>query len=356
MVSLSFTDVSIECFEKSKKNQPLMPLQSLKSFTILYCGTRPNTIIPRQSRSVSPVKDNSSTASERSKPMSTGASSRPTHRLLTQSTPLVAASSTRKSIEKSDTHSIASQSNRSESNFSAKTNSSTTSAKLTLPAIVTKSEDMKSDRRVGKSESRYTKTEFSATRTDQKLAKSDIIVAKTVNQDNTTVVSKSGNRLGKDIPDNKKKDNKDRKETVENKEVDAIGGEEITDNDKVESDSKDIDMEVTENKDGNNDVDNREVEKRLNEQSEEKKTEIDPKEEERRASVVDTLTRTQNSLNLATSALGKINISLNQVGLTDSLLEEVRLKMTHADPPALGGAKPNSARVQRGRENLDRGN
>ena len=332
-----------------------MPLQSLKSFTILYCGTRPNTIIPRQSRSVSPVKDNSSTASERSKPMSTGASSRPTHRLLTQSTPLVAASSTRKSIDKSDTHSIASQSNRSESNFSAKTNSSTTSAKLTLPAIVTKSEDVKSDRRVGKSESRYTKTEFSATKTDHKLAKSDIIVAKTVNQDNTTVVSKSGNRLGKEIPDSKKKDNKDRKQSVENKEEETINAEEIKDIDKVESDRKDIDMVDTDNKAGN-DVDNRELEKRLNEQDEEKKTEIGTKEEEHRASVVDTLARTQNSLNLATSALGKINISLNQVGLTDSLLEEVRLKMTHADPPALGGAKPNSARVQRGRENLDRGN
>ena len=343
--------MAIECFEKSKKNLPLMPLQSLKHFTILYCGTRPNTIIPRQSRSVSPVKDNTSTASERSKPAA--GSSRP--RLLTQSTPLVAASGARKSIDKSDTHSTATQSNRSESNFSAKTNSSAASAKLTLPAIVTKSDDVKSDRRAGKLESRYTKSEFSATKMDHKLAKSDIIVAKTVNPDNATVFAKSGNKLGKDIPDNKKKDNKDKKETVENKDLSTTTSEEAKDIDKHESEDKDMDVQMTENKDRNNDVDNREVEERLKEAEVEKKTEIGTKEEERRASVVDTLTRTQNSLNLATSALGKINVSLNQVGLTDSLLEEVRLKMTHADP-AVNVAKPNSAKVQRGRENLDRGN
>ena len=334
-----------------------MPLQSLKHFTILYCGTRPNTIIPRQSRSVSPVKDNSSTASEKTKPIFTGASSRPSHRLLTQSTPLVAASTTRKSLDKSsDLHSVMAQSHRTESNFSAKTNSSAASAKITLPAIVTKSEDVKSDRRVGKLESRYTRTEFATIKTDQKLAKSDIIVAKTVNQDNTTGVTKSGNREVKEMPDNKK-NKKDRKENTETKEKDteSNSAEEIKDTSTVVSDNKEIDSKETDVIESTADVDNRELERRLNEQDVEKNTESAPKEEERRPSVVDTLTRTQNSLNLATSALGKINISLNQVGLTDSLLEEVRLKMTHADP-ALAVAKPNSARLQRGRENLDRGN
>lgn len=34
-----------------------MPLKSLKTFTILYCGTRLNAIPSRQTRSVSPMKD-----------------------------------------------------------------------------------------------------------------------------------------------------------------------------------------------------------------------------------------------------------------------------------------------------------
>lgn len=49
------TDLAIECFDKSRKNQPLLPLQSLKGFSILHCGTQGNTV-PRQTRSVSPAK------------------------------------------------------------------------------------------------------------------------------------------------------------------------------------------------------------------------------------------------------------------------------------------------------------
>lgn len=49
--------LSIECFEKSRKNQSLLPLNTLKNFSVLYCGTRPNTLPPRTTRSVSPVKE-----------------------------------------------------------------------------------------------------------------------------------------------------------------------------------------------------------------------------------------------------------------------------------------------------------
>ncbi|XP_045161705.2 probable beta-tubulin polyglutamylase isoform X2 [Mercenaria mercenaria] len=59
--------VAIECFEKSKKNQPLMPLQSLKGFEVLYCGTQQNTSSPKRSRSFSADKESSST--EKPKPV-----------------------------------------------------------------------------------------------------------------------------------------------------------------------------------------------------------------------------------------------------------------------------------------------
>ena len=82
--------------------------------------------------------------------------------------------------------------------------------------------------------------------------------------------------------------------------------------------------------------------------------------------VVDsTLAKTTDSLNQATSTLGRLSLSLNQVGLADSLLEEVRLKMTHAESQSSQSttnttsatAKPNSANSSsRERENLERGN
>ncbi|XP_041378081.1 uncharacterized protein LOC121390355 [Gigantopelta aegis] len=48
--------IAIECFEKSRKCQVLMPLNSLKTFTILYCGSNPSAVAPRHTRSVSPER------------------------------------------------------------------------------------------------------------------------------------------------------------------------------------------------------------------------------------------------------------------------------------------------------------
>ncbi|XP_076451804.1 uncharacterized protein LOC143287581 isoform X3 [Babylonia areolata] len=48
--------LSIEAFEKSRKNQPLMPMQSLKGFQVLHCGTPLFNVATRQTRSVSPAK------------------------------------------------------------------------------------------------------------------------------------------------------------------------------------------------------------------------------------------------------------------------------------------------------------
>ncbi|WAR14826.1 TTL10-like protein [Mya arenaria] len=104
-------DVSIECFEKSRKNQTLMPLQSLKNFTILYCGTRPNTIVPRQSRSVSPVKDINPNTAE--KPRLSMAGSRSIPRASTQSTPL---SNQRRSSDRTDANQSSSISAKSGTN------------------------------------------------------------------------------------------------------------------------------------------------------------------------------------------------------------------------------------------------
>ncbi|KAK7469563.1 hypothetical protein BaRGS_00036411, partial [Batillaria attramentaria] len=52
--------LSIECFDKSRKNQALMPLQSLKGFQVLHCGSTPYNVVPRQTRSVSPAKGDNS--------------------------------------------------------------------------------------------------------------------------------------------------------------------------------------------------------------------------------------------------------------------------------------------------------
>ncbi|GFO22072.1 protein polyglycylase ttll10-like isoform x1 [Plakobranchus ocellatus] len=49
--------LALECFDKSRKGQPLMPLNSLSDFSVLYCGASPNAVAPRQIRSVSPFKD-----------------------------------------------------------------------------------------------------------------------------------------------------------------------------------------------------------------------------------------------------------------------------------------------------------
>ncbi|XP_070207310.1 protein polyglycylase TTLL10-like [Littorina saxatilis] len=48
--------VSIEAFEKNRRHQPLLPLQSMKGFQVLHCGTAAFNVAPRQTRSVSPAK------------------------------------------------------------------------------------------------------------------------------------------------------------------------------------------------------------------------------------------------------------------------------------------------------------
>ena len=343
--------MALECFDKSKKNLPLMPLQSLKEFTILYCGTRPNTMIPRQSRSVSPVKDNSSTANDKSKPASTSVTSRPTHRLLTQSTPLFTASSQRKSVDKGDSHhasSISSKdSSRTESQYSAKSSSSSSvSTRTILPAIVPKTDDnipraAKTNKALVKIDHKIVKTEINTAKPEPRVVNSEKTVAKPLSQETVAAV-KPVKVENKEITENKTE------ETEIPQNVNDIKSEEkenIKSVEKVVS-SKDNEKVETEDKI---------VEVKVKEFNEDNKSEAAAKDE-RRPSEVDTLTRTQNSLNLATSALGRINVSLNQVGLTDSLLEEVRLKMTHAEPTVSAG-KPNSARSSRGqRENLERGN
>ena len=64
----------MECFEKSKRRQSLLPLQSLKNFRILYSGSRRGTVrggtgspgrpfstSPQRSRSLSPARPSTST-------------------------------------------------------------------------------------------------------------------------------------------------------------------------------------------------------------------------------------------------------------------------------------------------------
>ncbi|XP_052760654.1 protein polyglycylase TTLL10-like isoform X2 [Mya arenaria] len=252
--------VSIECFEKSRKNQTLMPLQSLKNFTILYCGTRPNTIVPRQSRSVSPVKDINPNTAE--KPRLSMAGSRSIPRASTQSTPL---SNQRRSSDRTD----ANQS----SSISAK--SGTNSASVKTGAV-------------------------------SKTRQKSIV-------DADSIKSKEA--------DNKASGNKS---DVGEKDADKNHPE------KVASDNKDDDT-----------------------------SSVKSSTKVRTSTVViDTLSKTTDSLNQATTALSRLSMSLNQVGLADSLLDEVRLKMTHAESQSSPPTKPNSARPEssRERENLERGN
>lgn len=263
-----FSDVSIECFEKSKKHQALMPLQSLKNFTILYCGTRPNAIIPRQSRSVSPGKDNNT--AEKPKPVLQGSlrrTSSPTRqgqRSLTQSTPMYVASQRRVS-EKNDSVSASATSNKNSQNSSVAT-------------------------------SKYGKTILPS------LKHSSAAKSKTENE--------TEDRTGNDAVD-KARENSD-----------------------VECEHDDVKENV---------------------EKDSTKSETRKERADTIVTVVDTLTKTTDSLNEANSALGRLSLSLNQGGITDSLLEEVRLKMTHAE--SVGSTtKPNSAQSTRDRENLERGN
>ncbi|XP_052083344.1 protein polyglycylase TTLL10-like isoform X3 [Mytilus californianus] len=101
--------LAIECFEKTKKNQPLLPLNTLKNFSVLYCGTRANTIPPRATRSVSPVKDerlkvtaSSATTATSKTNRHANENSRSGHRLSVSSTPL--ASTGGKKSEDSSTN------------------------------------------------------------------------------------------------------------------------------------------------------------------------------------------------------------------------------------------------------------
>ena len=259
---LFFPDVSIEAFEKSKKNLPLMPLQSLKNFTILYCGTRPNTIVPRQSRSVSPIKDN---AADKPKYIPTGALRRtgsPTrmhHRSSVHSTPLYTVND-----KKLDSGNKETQANAPSSSAKSVMNS----------ASVKKS------------------------KAESKAGNSGYVTAKT------------------------------------------------------ESNLKKDDSQVEKSEDDSNKLDELGAEKKGAETENQVKTE--PKSH---VVVVDTLTKTNDSLTEATNVLGRLSQSLNQAGLAESILEEVRLKMTHADLSASSistSDKPNSAKVKR--ENLERGN
>ena len=240
--------MAIECFEKSKKHLPLMPLQSLKNFTILYCGTRPNTIIPRQSRSVSPVKDNNT--AEKQKHALQG-SLRQGPRSLTQSTPLYAASQ-RRASEKLD-----SLPNKDTSpNSQALSSASSKSGKL-----------------------------GSTSKASAKSAK--------LGTEGSVVENEEESNKADTVQDNKESDNSDSAKS-------------------------------------------------------------EPKKEKVGTVVMDTLSKTTDSLNEATSALGRLSLTLDQGGLTDSLLEEVRLKMTHAEI-VNNATKPTSAKSTRERENLERG-
>lgn len=256
-----------------------MPLQSLKNFTILYCGTRPNTIIPRQSRSVSPVKENNTAEKTKPAPQGSVNPTRQGQRSLTQSTPLYGGQ--RRLSEKNDS---LSNSNNKETVANSQ---GTTSGSL----------------KSGK--------------------------------------SSSGGKTSAKVKPEGLKDSGDSKEAKN-----AAGTNTENQNDT----KKNVDADSTKS---------------------------EPKKEKVSTIVHDTLSKTTDSLNEATSALGRLSLSLNQSSLTDSLLEEVRLKMTHADSlnssqklnsddvnteanpnsaNANSESKPRSARSSRVRENLERGN
>ncbi|XP_046559189.1 uncharacterized protein LOC124268204 isoform X2 [Haliotis rubra] len=93
----------LESFEKSRRHQPLMPLSSLKKFAVLHCGSSPYSVGHRQTRSVSPAKDNSQEKSKSTQssnnPRQSRSPSRSVPRVAISQTPVVTQSQnqTRKS-------------------------------------------------------------------------------------------------------------------------------------------------------------------------------------------------------------------------------------------------------------------
>jgi len=260
-----------------------MPLQSLQNFTILYCGTRPNTIVPRQSRSVSPVKDSNPTSTADKLKLTTAASVKRT------------GSPTRSSL-------------RSQIQSTQTSNQRRASERL----------EKLDANQSGVAKPGATTTSSAKSGTAAKAARQ-----KSSTQETDTSKAKGSDRESKN---------------VDNKQSDSSKSED--DNDKTE-----------------------EKETRVSKDEKDSQNSETTRSESRSKSVVvmDTLSKTTDSLNLATNALGRLSISLNQAGMADSLLEEVRLKMTHAEAQAQAQAasasKPSSARPQtRDRENLERGN
>ncbi|XP_071110412.1 uncharacterized protein [Haliotis cracherodii] len=86
----------LESFEKSRRNQPLTPLSSLKEFTVLHCGSNPYAVAHRQTRSVSPAKENSQDKSKSTQsynnPRQSRSPSRSVPRVAITQTPVVTQS------------------------------------------------------------------------------------------------------------------------------------------------------------------------------------------------------------------------------------------------------------------------
>ncbi|XP_060074417.1 tubulin glycylase 3A-like [Ylistrum balloti] len=83
--------ISIECFEKAKRHQALLPLNSQRGFCVLYCGSRPYYVSSRTTRSVSPVKDSNerTRTSVANTAVTRNTSPVRSHRMTTNSTPVV---------------------------------------------------------------------------------------------------------------------------------------------------------------------------------------------------------------------------------------------------------------------------
>ena len=171
-VSFLFSVLALECFGKAKRSLPLMPLQNLKHFSILYCETRPkpSRTLYRQSSSGSEMKASRKFITERPKSIPATANVGSSHRLLKQNSDMFSAVKQCTIVDKLKsplTYPLGRKENtQTETHFTAKDVIYFPSDKPVLPAIVNNKKLSCGKKRI---HNKSKKTEYTLAKIDRKV-------------------------------------------------------------------------------------------------------------------------------------------------------------------------------------------